>query len=73
MACFASDAVGADALHGIGHAFDIRDEGVVVFGIEPADVADLSAGIGVERRVVEHDLAALTGSFVRAEAAGLAR
>ena len=71
-----NDAMGAHALHGIGHAFDIGDECVVVFGVEPADVADLSAGIGVERGVVEHDLAALAGlQFLRAKTsawAGLA-
>ena len=62
-------AVRADALHGIGHAFDFGDESVVVVGIKPAHVANLSAGIGIERRVIEHDFAALTGKqFVRAEA-----
>ncbi len=55
------DAMRAHALHGIGHALDFGDDGVVVVGVEPADVANLSAGIGVEGRVVEHDLAALAG------------
>ncbi len=64
-----NDAMRADALHGIGDAFDIGDERVVVCGVEPADVADLSAGVGVEGRVVEHDFAALAGlEFLRAEA-----
>ena len=55
------DAMRAHALHGIGRAFDFGDEGVVVVGVEPADIANLSAGVGVERRVVEDDLAALAG------------
>ncbi len=55
------DAMRAHALHGIGHALDLGDDGVVVVGVEPANVANLSAGIGVERGVVEHDLAALAG------------
>ena len=33
----------------------------MIVGVEPADIANLSAGIGVEGRVVEHDLAALAG------------
>ena len=64
----------AHALHGIGHAFDFGDDGVVVVGVEPADIADLSAGIGVERSVVEHDLAALAGlELLRADAAAVVR
>ena len=55
------DAMRADSLHGISDAFDISDQRVVVFGVEPADVADLSAGVGVERRVVEDDFAAFAG------------
>ncbi len=55
------NAMGAHTLHGIRYAFDIGDERVVVFGVEPADVADLSAGIGVEGRVIENDLAAFAG------------
>ena len=56
-----NNAMRADALHRIGHALDIGDERVVVFGVEPADVADLSAGVGVEGGVVEDDLAAFAG------------
>ena len=55
------DAMRAHALHRIGDALDFGDDGVVVVGVEPADVADLSAGIGVEGGVIEHDLAALAG------------
>ncbi len=51
----------AHALHGIGHSLDFRDDGVVVVRVEPAYIADLSTGIGVERSVVEHDLGVLTG------------
>ena len=55
------DAMRAHALHGIGRALDLGDDGVVIVGVEPADIANLSAGIGVEGRVVEHDVAALAG------------
>ncbi len=55
------DAMRAHTLHGIGRALDLGDDGVVVVGVEPADVADLSAGIGVEGCLVEHDVAALAG------------
>ena len=37
----------------IGRAFDLGDESVVIVGVEPADIADLSAGVGVEGSVVE--------------------
>ena len=68
------DAVRAHALHGIGHAFNFGDDGVVVFAVEPADIADLSARIGVERRVIEHDLAALAGlQLLRANSGAVVR
>ena len=53
------DAMRAHSLHGIGDAFNFGDDGVVIFAVEPANIADLPARIGVERRVVEHDFAAL--------------
>ena len=63
------DAMRAHALHRIGDALDLGDDGVVIVGVEPADVADLSAGIGVEGGVVEHDFAALAGlELLRADA-----
>ena len=63
------DAMRAHALHGIGRAFDLGDEGVVIVGVEPADIADLSAGVGVEGRVIKDDLAALAGlELLRADA-----
>ncbi len=44
----------------------------MVFGVEPADVADLSAGIGVEGSVIEHDLAALAGlQLLRADTSAI--
>ena len=55
------NAMRAHALHRIGRAFDLGHEGVVIFAVEPAHVADLPAGIGVERRLIEHDVAALAG------------
>ena len=68
------DAMRAHALHGIGHAFDLGDQRVVIVGVEPANVADLPAGLGVERRVVEHDLAALAGlQLLRADAGAIVR
>ena len=64
-----NDSMRAHSLHGIGDAFDFGDQGVVIVGVEPADVAHLSAGFGVERSVVEHDLAALAGlELLRADA-----
>src|SRR5215470_11918672 len=62
----------AHTLHGKSGAFNFGDEGVVVVGVEPAGVADLSTGLGVEGRVVEDDLAALAGKeYVSAQAGGL--
>ena len=64
-----NDAVGPDALHGLGGAGDIGDYGVVVGGVESADVADLAAGVGVEAGGVEDDLARFAGGeLVDAEA-----
>ena len=62
----------AHSLNGIGHSLDFRDDGVVVVRVEPAYVADLSAGIGVERSVVEHDLGMLAGlELLRADCAAV--
>ena len=64
----------AHALHRIGHAFDFGDDGVVVFGVEPAHIAHLSASLGVEGRVVEHDLAAFAWlQFLRADSGAVVR
>ena len=64
----------AHALHGIGDALDLGDDGVVVVGVKPADVAHLSAGIGVEGGVVEHDVAALAGlQLLHADAGAVLR
>ena len=68
------DAMRAHALHGIGHALDLGDERVVIVGVEPADIAHLSAGLGVKGRVVEHDLAALAGpQLLRANSGSVVR
>ncbi len=62
------DAMRAHALHGIGDAFDLGDQRVVIVGVEPADIAHLPASLGVERSVVEDDLAAFAGlQLLRAE------
>src|SRR5260370_1006716 len=46
------------------------DDGVVIIGVEPSAIADLAAGLGVERRVVEDDLSLIAGlEFLRALAA----
>ena len=37
-------------------ALHFGDDGVVIVGVEPSPVADLPAGFGVERRVIENDL-----------------
>ena len=42
-------------------AGDFGDDGVVVGGVEPADVADLAAGVGVEAGGVEDDFAGFAG------------
>ncbi len=63
------DAVGEDALHGFGGAADVGEDVCAVRGVEPAGVADLAAGVGVEGGVVEHGFALLAGfQFVDAEA-----
>ena len=51
----------AYALHRVIAAFHFGDDGVVIVAVEPSAVADLSAGFGVERRVVEDDLAFFAG------------
>ncbi len=54
-----SHAVRANALHRIRNSLDISNERVVVCGVKRADVADLSAGVGVEGRVIEYNFATL--------------
>src|ERR1035441_10970681 len=49
----------AHALHGIGDSFNFSDDGVVIFAIQAANIAYLTTGFGIKRRVIEHDLAAL--------------
>ncbi len=46
---------------GLVAAADVGDDGVVVVGVEPAGVADLAAGVGVEAGVVEDDFDLLAG------------
>ena len=68
------NSVRAHALHGIADAFDVGDQRVVIVGVEPAHVADLASGLGVERSVVEHDLAALAGlELLRTDAGAVVR
>jgi hypothetical protein len=51
------DLVGAHALDRVVAAFHVGDDGVVIVAVEPSAVADLSARLGVEGRVVEDDFA----------------
>ncbi len=51
----------ANSLHGVIAANHVGNDRVVVVGIEPAAVADLAAGLGVERRVIQDDLAFVAG------------
>src|SRR5512142_1291158 len=51
----------ADALHGRVAAAYFGDDVVAGLVVKPAGVADLSAGVGVEGRVVEYDFAFLSG------------
>ena len=68
------DAMRAHALHGIGRALDLGDDGVVIVSVKPADIADLSTSISVKRRVIEHDLRALAGlQFLRANTGAVMR
>ena len=55
------------ALDRVVAAFHFGNDSVVIVAVEPSAVADLSAGFGVERRVVEDDLAFFAGlQFLRA-------
>ena len=57
----------AYALDRVIAAFHVGDDGVVIVAVEPSAVADLAAGFGVERRVVEDDFAFFAGlEFLRA-------
>ncbi len=55
------------SLHRVIAAFHFGDDSVVIVAVKPSAVAHLSAGLGVERRVVEDDLAFFAGlEFLRA-------
>jgi hypothetical protein len=54
---FSEDFVCAYALHRHHASMDLGQQRVAVVGIEPANVAHLSACIGVKRRVIQDDLA----------------
>ena len=57
----------AHSLDRVIAAFHFGDDSVVIVAVEPSAVADLSAGFGVERSVVEDDLAFFAGlEFLRA-------
>src|SRR5437868_4838960 len=47
----------AHALHRHHAADHIGDDGIVLVVVEPSDIADLSARLGVKRCVIENDFA----------------
>ena len=47
----------AHSLDRVVASFHLGDDGVVIVAVEPSPVADLAAGFGVERRVIEDDFA----------------
>ena len=55
------DLVRAHALHRVIRAGHLGDDGVVIVGVEPAAIADLASGFGVEGRVIENDFAFVAG------------
>ena len=57
IGCFADDLMRPHSLDRVVAALHFGDDGVVIVAVEPSPVANLSAGLGVERRVVEDDLA----------------
>ncbi len=54
---FGDDLMRAHALNRRVAALHFGDDGVVIVGVKPSPVANLPAGFGVERRVVEDDFA----------------
>ena len=58
---FRDDLVRPHALNRRVAAFHFGDDGVVIVGVEPSAVADLSAGFSVERGVIEDDFPFVSG------------
>src|SRR6185369_4124158 len=57
-------------LDGVVTAGHVSDDGVVIVRVEPSSIADLTARLSVERRMVENDFAFLSGfEFLKALAA----
>ena len=56
------DFVHAHALYGVVRAGDFSNDRIVIVGVEPAAIAHLSSGFGVERSVIEDDLSFVTGA-----------
>src|ERR1019366_8590259 len=58
------------ALYRVVASSHFSDDGIVIGGVEPSAIANLPAGFGVERGVIENDLAGLARlEFLRALAA----
>src|SRR5262249_34663351 len=55
------DLVRTYALDWVVNAGHFGNDRVVVVGVKPAMVADLAASFGIERRLIEYDLALLAG------------
>ena len=55
------DLMGAHALNRGIASGNVGDDGVVIVGVEPSAIADLSARLRVERSVIENDLAFFAG------------
>src|SRR5580658_4462641 len=67
---FHDDLMRAHSLHRVVASGYFGNDGVVIVGVEPSAIANLSAGFGVERRVVKDDLAGVAGlEFLRTLAA----
>ncbi len=65
--CLAADLMRAHALYRVIASGHLGNDGVVIVGVEPSAVANLPAGFGVEGRVIENDLAGVSGlEFLRA-------
>src|ERR1035441_394326 len=56
-----NDLMRAHALHRVVASGHFGDDGVVIVGVEPSAIANLSARFRVEGRVVENDLAGVAG------------
>ena len=59
MICLASYLVCAHTLNRVIASRHFSDDRIVIVGVKPSAIPNLSAGLGVERRVIKDDLALL--------------